>query len=64
MKYFKITDLTSGTDTFISSPLPNETATHVAMSAHLDPDKKYTVEEVSYDEFCQGLEKFYTDVED
>ena len=63
MKYFKITDLTSREDVFVSSPLPNETPTHVAMTSHLDPDRKYTVEEVSYDEFCRGLEKVFTDSE-
>lgn len=63
MKYFKITDLTTGTEHYISSTLPNETVAHVAITAHLDPEKKYNIEEVSYDDFNQEIEKVFTDVE-
>ena len=52
MKYFKITDLTTGKDYMVSSTLPNESCTHVLMSAHLDPDHKYTIEEITAKEFC------------
>jgi hypothetical protein len=47
MKYFRVTDLTTGKDYLISSTLPNESCTHVAMSAHLDPNHKYKVEEIT-----------------
>ena len=47
MKYFKITDLTTGSEHFVSSTLPNESVTHIWMSAHLDPDHKYNIEEVT-----------------
>lgn len=47
MKYFKITDLTTGEEHFVSSTLPNETPAHVAMSAHLDLEHKYNIEEVT-----------------
>ncbi len=47
MKYYKITDLTTGQEHCISSSLPNESITHVWMSAHLDPDHKYNIEEIS-----------------
>ena len=59
MKYFKITDLTTETTHYISSTLPNETTAHVAITAHLDPEKKYTIEEISYDEFNQEIEKVF-----
>ncbi len=61
MKYFKITDLTAGTDHFISSTLPNETAAHVMLTSHLDPERKYTIEEVSHDEFTQEIEKVFVE---
>jgi hypothetical protein len=51
MKYFKIIDLTTGKDYLVSSTLPNETAAHVAMSAHLDLEHKHRVEEISAREF-------------
>lgn len=51
MKYFKITNLTNGEAFYISSRLPNESPTHVAMSAHIDLATKYSVEEVSAKEF-------------
>jgi hypothetical protein len=47
MKYYKITDLTTGQEHCISSSLPNESITHVWMGAHLDPDHKYNIEEIS-----------------
>lgn len=52
MKYFRITDLPTGKDYLISSTLPNETPTPVAMSAHLDTTHKYRVEEITVREFC------------
>ena len=58
MKYFKITDLTTDKDYLISSTLPNETSTHVAMSAHLDLTHKYRVEEITAREFY-GLPQSY-----
>lgn len=51
MKYFKITNLTTNEAHYVASTLPNESPTHVAMSAHLDPTHKYSVEEVSVREF-------------
>lgn len=51
MKYFKITNLTTHEAHYVTSTLPNESPTHVAMSAHLDPTHKYSVEEVSAIEF-------------
>ena len=51
MKFFKITNLTTNEEHYISSTLPEETPTHVAMSAHLDPAHKYRVEEVTAKEF-------------
>lgn len=59
MKYFRITDLTTGKDYLISSTLPNETPTHVAMSAHLDPEHKYRVDEITAREFCGEDEDDY-----
>ena len=51
MKYFRITDLTTGDEHLISSVLPNETPTHVMLSAHLDTEHKYRIEEISVKEF-------------
>lgn len=51
MKYFKIVDLTTMEEHFISSPLPTESPAHVALSAHLDLDHKYSITEVSAKEF-------------
>ena len=61
MKYFKITDLITGNEHLISSSLPNETVAHVAMSAHLDLEKKYNIEEISYDDFYQDTKKVFED---
>jgi hypothetical protein len=51
MKYFKITNLTTQEDHFVSSTLPNESAAHVMTTVHLSPVYKYTVVEVSAKEF-------------
>lgn len=51
MKYFKITNLTTGEEYYVSSSLPNESTTHVAMSQHLDTAYKWRVEEVRAIEF-------------
>lgn len=61
MKYFKVTDLTAETTHYISSTLPNETVAHVALTLHLDTEKKYNIEEISYDEFNQEIEKVFAD---
>ena len=61
MKYFKITDLITGDEHLISSSLPNETVAHVAMSAHLDTEKRYSIEEISYDDFYQDTKKVFED---
>lgn len=52
MKYFKITNLTTNEIFYMSPMLPNERATHIAMSAHLNPANKYSIEEVSFREYC------------
>lgn len=59
MKYFKITDLTTAEDHYISSVLPNETATHVALTLHLDLGHKYEIEEVPYNEFYEVTKKVF-----
>lgn len=51
MKFFKITDLVTGRVHMISSSLPNESITHVAMSAHLDLSHKYNIEQISAREY-------------
>jgi hypothetical protein len=51
MKYFKITNLTTKEDHYVSSNLPNETPTHVLLSAHVDTEYKYVVTEVTAKEF-------------
>lgn len=51
MKYYRITNLTTREDHYVSSSLPNESPGHVAMSAHLDPEFKYSVVEVTAKEF-------------
>lgn len=57
MKYFKVTDLTQEDEEFyISSTLPNETPAHVALTLHLDIDKKYKITEVSGEEFYRETE--------
>ena len=61
MKYFKITDITTNTSHYISSTLPNETPTQLAISLHLDPEKKYNIEEVSYQEFFEETKKVFED---
>lgn len=61
MKYFKITDITTNTSHYISSALPNETLAHLAISLHLDPEKKYNIEEVSYQEFFEETKKVFED---
>ena len=61
MKYFKITDITTNTSYYISSTLPNETPAHLAISLHLDPEKKYNIEEVSYQEFFEETKKVFED---
>lgn len=57
MTYFKVTDLTVNDSFYISSPLPGETATHVAMSMHLTLDKDWKIEEVTAEEFYHGSEE-------
>ena len=52
MKYFKITNLTTKETHYVSSTLPRETSSHVAISCHLNPAYKYNIEEVSGREFC------------
>ena len=52
MKYFKITNLTTNEIFYMSPMLPNDRATHIAMSAHLNPANKYSIEEVSFREYC------------
>lgn len=56
MKYFKLTDLTTREELYISSTLPNETTAHVAVTLHLDLDKKYKIEEVPKEEFDRETE--------
>lgn len=51
MKYYRITNLSTLQSHYVSSDLPTESPTHVAMSAHLDPKYKYTVVEVTAREF-------------
>lgn len=51
MKYYRITNLSTMKSHYVSSDLPNESPMHVAMSAHLDPQFKYTVVEVTAKEF-------------
>lgn len=51
MKYFKVTNKDTEETYCVSSLLPNETPTHVAMSEHLDPRYRYNVEEVTAKEF-------------
>lgn len=57
MKYFRITNLTTREDHYVSSDLPNESPMHVAMSAHLDLQFKYAIVEVSAKEFYGFLPK-------
>ena len=56
MKYFKITNITTGKEYFIASDLPFESPAHVAISQHLDPEFKWNIEEVYEAEFY-GLSK-------
>jgi hypothetical protein len=51
MKYFRITNLTTREDHYVSSDLPNESPAHVMLSAHLDPKFKYAIAEVTVKEF-------------
>lgn len=65
MKYFKITKLSTREAFFVSSDLPNETPAHVALSAHLDTENKYVVQEVSAKEFYGFIPHCYDlDVDD
>ena len=59
MKYFKVTDITTADEFFISSTLPDETPAHVALTLHLDDSKKYVIEEVSYHEFYEATEEVF-----
>lgn len=63
MKYFKVTDITTADEFFISSTFPNETPAHVALTLHLDDSKKYVIEEVSYHEFYEATEEVFEDSE-
>jgi hypothetical protein len=63
MKYFKVTDITTADEFFISSTLPNETPAHVALTLHLDDSKKYVIDEVSYQEFYEATEEVFEDSE-
>jgi hypothetical protein len=53
MKYFKVTNLNDPEEEFyVSSTLPNETPTHLAMALHLgEGDGEYSIVEVTKEEF-------------
>ena len=55
MKYFKITELDSCKDFYISSCKPDETAEQIAKSLDFDPET-YKVEEVPSEEFETAME--------
>ena len=56
MKYFKPNWTLPQEKNSIFSTLPNETPAHVAVTLHLDLDKKYKIEEVSKEEFDRETE--------
>lgn len=53
MKYFKVTNINDPEEEFyVSSTLPSETPTHLAMALHLgEGDGKYSIVEVTKEEF-------------
>ena len=59
MKYFKVTNVIDPEDEFyVSSTLPNETPTHLAMSLHLgEGDERYDIKEVTKEEFDRETEE-------
>ncbi len=58
MKYFKVTNKADTEDEFyVSSTLPNETPTHLAMTLHLgEGDDRYDIVEVDKEEFDRETE--------
>lgn len=57
MTYFKVLDLTSNEAFYVSSPLRNETPFHMAMSLHLNLERRYKIEEVTADEFFRETDE-------
>ena len=51
MRYFKVTNLTTGEEYSIASDLPFESPTHIAITQHLSPEFKWNIEEIYEAEF-------------
>ena len=64
MQYFKITDLSTGEESYASSNRGGETVRTMAVLLDINKSKHHEIKEVTYDEFYNETEKVFTDSEE